>query len=137
MNAPILAARGIAKSFGGARALRGVDFTLRAGEVHALLGENGAGKSTLMNILSGAHAPDEGAIEVNGAPVTFGRRLPLIPVPCTGARMTGVNGVPLPTVICPDSVQAFRNLPFQLSENVPDCRNIPDVNWACSVNKCR
>ncbi|WP_158817960.1 sugar ABC transporter ATP-binding protein [Methylocapsa sp. S129] len=68
---PVLAARGIAKSFGGARALRGVDFTLYSGEVHALLGENGAGKSTLMNVLSGAHAPDEGEIAIDGQPVRF------------------------------------------------------------------
>jgi ribose transport system ATP-binding protein len=70
-RAPVLAARGIVKSFGGAQALRGVDFTLYPGEVHALLGENGAGKSTLMNVLSGAHAPDEGEIEVNGERVAF------------------------------------------------------------------
>jgi ribose transport system ATP-binding protein len=69
--APVLAARGIAKSFGGARALRGVDFTLHGGEIHALLGENGAGKTTLMNILSGAHAPDEGDIAIDGRSVRF------------------------------------------------------------------
>jgi ribose transport system ATP-binding protein len=69
--APILAARGIAKSFGGARALRGVDFTLYGGEVHALLGENGAGKTTLMNILSGAHAPDQGELAIDGKSVRF------------------------------------------------------------------
>ena len=69
--APVLAARGIAKSFGGARALRGVDFTLHGGEVHALLGENGAGKTTLMNILSGAHAPDQGDLAIDGKSVRF------------------------------------------------------------------
>jgi ribose transport system ATP-binding protein len=68
---PVLAVRGVTKSFGGARALRGVDFTLRRGEVHALLGENGAGKTTLMNILSGAIAPDDGSLSVNGEIVHF------------------------------------------------------------------
>ena len=63
--------RGIEKRFGGVHALRGVDFDLRRGEVHALLGENGAGKSTLMNILSGVIAPDQGEIRVEGRPVRF------------------------------------------------------------------
>lgn len=64
--APLLELRQLAKSFGGARALRGVDFDLRAGEVHALLGENGAGKSTLIKIVTGAHQPDSGTITING-----------------------------------------------------------------------
>jgi ribose transport system ATP-binding protein len=59
--------RGIDKSFPGVRALRSLDFNLRAGEVHALMGENGAGKSTLMKILSGVYQPDAGVIEVDGA----------------------------------------------------------------------
>ncbi len=63
---PLLALRRAAKSFGGVRALRGVDFELRAGEVHALLGENGAGKSTLIKIVTGAHRPDAGDITVAG-----------------------------------------------------------------------
>jgi ribose transport system ATP-binding protein len=71
MSAPVLVMSGIEKSFGGVRALRGVDFELRRGEVHALLGENGAGKSTLMNILGGVIAPDRGEIRVEGAPARF------------------------------------------------------------------
>ena len=66
MTPPLLELRRLTKSFGGARALRGVDFDLKAGEVHALLGENGAGKSTLIKIVTGAHQPDGGTITVGG-----------------------------------------------------------------------
>jgi ribose transport system ATP-binding protein len=69
---PVLQMRGIRKAFPGVVALDGVDFDLRAGEVHVLLGENGAGKSTLMKILSGAYTKDAGDILLDGAPVSIG-----------------------------------------------------------------
>ncbi|MEU7934255.1 sugar ABC transporter ATP-binding protein [Micromonospora echinofusca] len=67
----VVAMSGIAKRFGGVHALRGVDLVLRAGEVHALLGENGAGKSTLINILSGVVTDYDGEISIGGDPVRF------------------------------------------------------------------
>jgi ribose transport system ATP-binding protein len=74
--------RGVHKRFGATRALCGVDLAVPAGEVHALIGENGAGKSTLMKVLSGAHAPDQGRMWLDGVP--YAPRNPL------HARQSGV-----------------------------------------------
>src|SRR4029077_17539680 len=63
---PLLQLTSVTKSFGAVRALKGVSFDLRAGEIHALLGENGAGKSTLIKVITGAHQPEGGTIEING-----------------------------------------------------------------------
>jgi ribose transport system ATP-binding protein len=63
--------RGIGKTFGGVLALKDVDFVLRAGEIHGLVGENGAGKSTLMKIIAGVHASYEGTMRVQGRDVHF------------------------------------------------------------------
>jgi rhamnose transport system ATP-binding protein len=69
MSSALLQLSSVTKSFGAVRALKGVSFDLRAGEVHALLGENGAGKSTLIKIITGAHQPDGGEIAINGGRV--------------------------------------------------------------------
>ena len=69
--APLLEVRDIEKTFPGVRALSGVSFEVRAGEVHALLGENGAGKSTLIKIISGVYEPDRGSILIGGRETRF------------------------------------------------------------------
>jgi ribose transport system ATP-binding protein len=69
--APLLEMRAVTKRFGGVAALRGVDFSIRPGEIHGLVGENGAGKSTLMKIIAGVHADFEGEMLMSGSPVHF------------------------------------------------------------------
>ncbi|MET9616718.1 sugar ABC transporter ATP-binding protein [Kitasatospora indigofera] len=69
----VLEATGVSKRFPGVVALDDVSFTLRAGEIHALVGENGAGKSTLIKVLTGVHRPDGGELRLGGEPVAFGR----------------------------------------------------------------
>src|SRR3954454_22641099 len=66
INESVLEVRGAVKRFGGAVALNGASLVLRAGEVHALLGENGAGKSTLLKTLAGVHRLDAGEISLAG-----------------------------------------------------------------------
>jgi rhamnose transport system ATP-binding protein len=71
MPEPLLRLKGIQKRFTGVHALRGVDFDVQAGEIHALLGENGAGKSTLIKTIAGVHKPDEGEMYFAGQSVSF------------------------------------------------------------------
>ena len=65
-NETVLTMRGISKQFPGVKALNNVDFTLRKGEIHALMGENGAGKSTLIKVLTGVYGKDAGVIWIEG-----------------------------------------------------------------------
>jgi ribose transport system ATP-binding protein len=83
---PTLVLRGLRKAFGGVHALKGVDLTIRRGEVHGLVGENGSGKSTLIKTLAGFHVPDAGELEVDGVPVP-------LPLPPGGYRAFGFEFV--------------------------------------------
>jgi len=89
----VLEVRDVAKRFGATTALDGVDLTLHAGEVHALIGENGAGKSTLMNVLAGAVRPDRGAMRVDGRPYA--------PAGPGDARRRGVALIHQELCLCP------------------------------------
>ncbi|HEX3045979.1 MAG TPA: sugar ABC transporter ATP-binding protein [Bacillota bacterium] len=90
----ILEVKGIVKNFEATRALRGVDFCLKKGEIHALVGENGAGKSTLMNIVDGVFPPDAGEIFVGGKQVCI--RNP------HEAQELGIGFVHQEIALCPD-----------------------------------
>ena len=94
MSEPLLKMTGVSKSFGATRALRAVSLEAYRGQVLALIGENGAGKSTLMKVLSGAHAPDEGAMLLDGAPYA--------PSGPHAARMAGVAMIYQELNLAPD-----------------------------------
>lgn len=94
MSDVVLKIENVSKSFGAIHALKGVDFELRRGEIHAIAGENGAGKSTLMNIIDGILRPDSGAIILNGQPVE-------ITSPAR-AQELGIGFVHQEIALCPD-----------------------------------
>ena len=105
--APLLQLRRLVKSYGGVRALRGVDFDLHAGEVHALLGENGAGKSTLIKTITGAHEPSSGEIVIAGQTVAG-----LTP---TSARALGIACIYQQPALFPDLTVA-ENIALRLEQ---------------------
>ena len=90
----VLEVRGIDKSFPGTQALSKVNFQLRKGEIHAVVGENGAGKSTLMNVIDGVYTPDAGEIYINGQRVDI--KDPL------AAQKLGIGFVHQEIALCPD-----------------------------------
>jgi simple sugar transport system ATP-binding protein len=91
---PLLEADGLVKAYGQVRALGGANFTVREGEVVALVGDNGAGKSTLVRCLSGAETPDSGQIRFAGRPVTLNGP--------TAARRLGIETVFQDLALAPD-----------------------------------
>ena len=92
----VLEMRGICKYFPGVRALQDVDFTLREGEIHALMGENGAGKSTLIKVLTGVHPKDGGEIYIKGHEGAVSIRSP------EDAQNIGISTVYQEITLCPN-----------------------------------
>ena len=95
-NDVVLSMRGIGKTFPGVRALHQVDFTLRKGEIHALMGENGAGKSTLIKVLTGVYSKDAGQIYIDGVEGEVSIRSP------QDAQKAGISTVYQEITLCPN-----------------------------------
>ena len=95
-NNTVLTMRGIYKSFPNVKALNNVDFTLRKGEIHALMGENGAGKSTLIKVLTGVYSKDEGEIRIDGIADPISIRSP------QEAQNYGISTVYQEITLCPN-----------------------------------
>ncbi len=116
MSGELLQLTSVAKSFGAVRALKGVSFSLKAGEVHALLGENGAGKSTLIKVITGAHQPDGGSIQIDGKDV--GKLSPAT------ARKLGIACIYQQPALFPD-LSVTENIGLRLAQTKAFAR----VNW--------
>ena len=95
-NNVVLTMRDISKTFPGVKALQHVDFTLRKGEIHALMGENGAGKSTLIKVLTGVHPFESGEIKMEGKAAPIVNRSP------QDAQDNGISTVYQEVNLCPN-----------------------------------
>ena len=108
---------GVSKAFGGPPVVRDVDFDLRRGEVHAIVGENGAGKSTLLKLMAGIHQPDRGTLLIDGRPVRF-------PTPAA-AQLHGVALIFQEPTLFPD-LSVAENI---FAGRLPAGRPLPWVRW--------
>ena len=107
--------RQICKSFPGVKALQNVDFTLRKGEIHALMGENGAGKSTLIKVLTGVYSRDAGTVNIEGVEGDVAIRSP------QDAQAVGISTVYQEITLCPN---------LTVAENIFIARDKgPFINW--------
>ena len=113
----VLQMRNIHKSFPGVRALQGVDFTLRKGEVHALMGENGAGKSTLIKVLTGVYSKDEGQVSIEGNEVAIHSP--------QEAQKNGISTVYQEITLCPN-LSVAEHMSSGRSESI--CQNWKKMN---------
>jgi ribose transport system ATP-binding protein len=126
---PALEASNLAKSFGGVRALSGVDLAINAGEVVALLGENGSGKSTLVKILSGYHDPEPGgSLQMNGVDVP-------LPVPLGQARTVGLSFVYQDLGLAPE-LHVVENL-FVGHRVTSGTGSFGRINWGAERERAR
>jgi len=122
-NDTIVAMKGIHMSFPGVKALEGVDFELKKGEVHALLGENGAGKSTLIKVLTGVEHQNRGTIAIDGKPVSI--RSP------QHAQSLGISTVYQEVNLCPN---------LTVAENIMIGRapmRLGSIDWAALNDRAR
>ncbi len=120
-NNVVLTMRGIYKEFPGVKALQNVDFTLRKGEVHALMGENGAGKSTLVKCLTGVYEKDSGEIRIDGKDEPVSIRSP------QDAQNLGISTVYQEITLCPN---------LTVAENIFIGRgNYKFINWRAQEKK--
>lgn len=120
-NNVVLTMRGIYKEFPGVKALQNVDFTLRKGEVHALMGENGAGKSTLVKCLTGVYEKDSGEIRIDGKNEPVSIRSP------QDAQNLGIGTVYQEITLCPN---------LTVAENMFIGRgNYKFINWRAQEKK--
>ena len=125
---PLLDARNISKQFSGVPVLKGIDFTLLAGQVHALMGGNGAGKSTLMKIIAGVETPDGGELSVEGQ--SYARLTP------AQAHGLGIYLVPQEPLLFPNlTVRENIVLPIQLDGGKVDERYVGEVVTALGLEK--
>ncbi len=112
----VLELRGITKTFPGVKALDNVQFQLRPGEIHALMGENGAGKSTFIKVITGVHQPDEGQMFLNGKEVNFKNP--------TEAQKVGIAAIYQHVTCYPD---------LSVTENITELTEVPMLYELYSV----
>jgi monosaccharide-transporting ATPase len=123
VSGQLLEIRGLTKTFPGVRALDGVDFTVRKGEIHALMGENGAGKSTLIKVLTGVYERDSGTTRLEGAEISF--KSP------RDAEAHGVSTVYQEVNLIPD---------LSVAENICLCRQptfLGGIRWGAIAARAR